>query len=68
MHDDIHPVSYTHLDVYKRQPSSRLPHKGKSLPFGEVEADTVYGILTGIGIGKRNVLECHIASLSLIHI
>ena len=49
-------------------PSSRLPHKGKSLPFGEVEADTVYGILTGIGIGKRNVLECHITSGDFLRI
>ena len=26
--DDLEPVSYTHLDVYKRQPTKRTVHSG----------------------------------------
>ena len=33
--DDVRPVSYTHLDVYKRQPSSPTTNWATTVPVGK---------------------------------
>ena len=36
----IESVSYTHLDVYKRQPQDRMQHGGVKSPLLRLGADT----------------------------
>ena len=59
----INPVSYTHLDVYKRQEVRRDEAVDYILTFEEIGS-----ILDGLGIELEQVQEFSVLHLSLIHI
>ena len=68
------PVSYTHLDVYKRQPFT--PSTCRFEPTCSsyfLEALKIHGLIKGSYLGLKRILSCHPwgntgYDLSLIHI
>ena len=64
----IIPVSYTHLDVYKRQPLSRSVHWSREAPWNPISGNSPQGLLSLRQVYIRSVSQYHLLLLCKLRI